>query len=94
MKEIYFKEEARNKLFNGIQILHNAVASTLGPNGKTVIITDEYGKPYVTKDGVSVARKQFSLKIHVENIGAQLLKQACRIKLLKKQEMELLLQLY
>jgi len=79
MKEIYFKEEARNKLFNGIQILHNAVASTLGPNGKTVIITDEYGKPYVTKDGVSVARKIY-FKDAVENVGAELIKEVCELQ--------------
>jgi chaperonin GroEL len=78
-KEIYFKKEARELLFKGIQKLHDAVASTLGPNGKTVIITDEYGKPYVTKDGVSVARKIY-FKDPVENIGASLIKEVCELQ--------------
>lgn len=79
MKEVYFKKEAKDLLFSGIQKLHDAVASTLGPNGKTVIITDEYGKPYVTKDGVSVARKIY-FKDVVENIGAQLVKEVCELQ--------------
>jgi len=74
MKELYFKEEAREKLFSGIQKLHDAVSSTLGPNGKTVILTDNYGKSKVTKDGVSVAREIY-LQDPVENIGAQLVQQ-------------------
>jgi len=73
MGEIYFKEDLE-KLYNGIQKLHDAVASTLGPNGKTVIISNEYGEPYITKDGVSVA-KAIAFKDPVENIGAKLLKQ-------------------
>jgi len=79
MEEIYFKKEARDLLFSGIQKLHDAVASTLGPNGKTVIITDERGKPKVTKDGVSVAR-EISFKNAVENIGAQLVKEVCELQ--------------
>lgn len=79
MKEIYFKEEAREKLFTGIQKLHDAVSSTLGPNGKTVILTDDYGKSKVTKDGVSVAREIY-LKDPVENIGAQLVKEVCELQ--------------
>lgn len=73
MEEIYFKDNL-NKLYNGITKLHDAVASTLGPNGKTVIISNQYGEPYITKDGVSVA-KSISFKDPVENIGAQLIKQ-------------------
>lgn len=83
MKEIYFKKEAREKLFTGIQKLHDAVASTLGPNGKTVIIPDNKAKEdfqyKVTKDGVSVAR-EIELKDHVENIGAQLVKEVCELQ--------------
>jgi chaperonin GroEL len=78
MEEIYFKEEARNKLLNGINKLHDAVASTMGPNGKTVIISDVYGKPKVTKDGVSVARA-ISFKDPVENMGAELIKEAAEL---------------
>jgi chaperonin GroEL len=73
MKEIYFKQEAKEGLLNGIQKLHDAVASTMGPNGKTVIITNEYGEPYITKDGVSVA-KAISFKDPLENAGAQMIK--------------------
>jgi len=78
MEEIYFKEEARNKLLSGINKLHDAVASTMGPNGKTVIISDVYGKPKVTKDGVSVARA-ISFKDPVENMGAELIKEAAEL---------------
>jgi chaperonin GroEL len=77
-KEIYFKDQL-GKLYYGIELLHDAVASTMGPNGKTVIITDEYGKPYITKDGVSVARK-VNFKDHVMNIGAQLIKEVCELQ--------------
>lgn len=78
IKEIYFKEECEG-IYNGISKLEKAVSSTLGPNGKTVIITDEYGKPYVTKDGVSVARKIY-FKDPVENIGASLVKEVCELQ--------------
>ena len=73
-KEIYFGEEAREKLLNGINKLHDSVASTFGPDGKTVIITNERGDPYATKDGVSVA-KSIRFKDPIENIGASLIKQ-------------------
>lgn len=79
MEEIYFKEDARDKLFVGIQKLHDAVASTMGPNGKTVIIPSKtkYGEYIVTKDGVSVAEQVF-LKDPIENIGAQLVKEVAQ----------------
>lgn len=73
IKEIYFKEEAREKLFNGINKLYDAVSSTLGPNGKTVIITGEKGEPIVTKDGVSVSAA-VSFKDPIENMGATMIK--------------------
>ena len=83
MKEIYFKKEAKDLLFSGIQKLHDAVASTLGPNGKTVIIPDnksKYENKYkVTKDGVSVAREIY-FKDVVENIGAQMVKEVCELQ--------------
>lgn len=82
--EIYFKEEAKDKLINGVNKLVQAVGSTLGPKGKTVIIPskEEYGKYDVTKDGVSVA-ESIKFKDPVENIGAQLVKQAARETLKK-----------
>lgn len=75
MEEIYFNNEAKDKLFNGIEKLYKAVSSTLGPNGKTVTIVDAYNKPIITKDGVSVARA-INFKDSVENAGAELIKQA------------------
>jgi chaperonin GroEL len=78
MEEIYFKKDNQG-LYNGIAKLEKAVASTLGPNGKTVIITNEYGLPYITKDGVSVARA-ISFKDPLENIGANLVKEVCELQ--------------
>ena len=76
MEEIYFDKEGRGKLINGVNKLNRAVSSTMGPNGKNVIIPDrKTGKYKVTKDGVSVAREVF-FKDPIENIGAQLAKQA------------------
>jgi len=76
MEEIYFDKEGRDKLINGVNKLNRAVSGTMGPNGKNVIIPDrKTGKYKVTKDGVSVAREVF-FKDPIENIGAQLAKQA------------------
>jgi chaperonin GroEL len=75
--EIQFDKEVREGLVNGVNKLSNAVKCTMGPNGNTVIIPDaeNYGKYKVTKDGVSVAREIY-LQDPIENIGAQLVKQA------------------
>ena len=78
MEEIYFTEDNQG-IYTGIAKLEKAVSSTLGPNGKTVIITDEYEKPYITKDGVSVARA-ISFKDPLENIGASLVKEVCELQ--------------
>lgn len=60
MEEIYFDKKGRDKLINGVNKLNRAVSSTMGPNGKNVIIPDrKTGKYKVTKDGVSVAREVF-----------------------------------
>lgn len=76
MEEIYFDKEGRDKLINGVNKLNRVVSSTLGPNGKNIIIPDrKNGKYKVTKDGVSGAREVF-FKDPIENIGAQLAKQA------------------
>jgi chaperonin GroEL len=80
MEEIYFKNDAKEKLLAGINKLHDAVSSTLGPKGRTVIIANEYGQPYVTKDGVSVARA-INFKDPVENIGATLVKEVAELTL-------------
>lgn len=73
-KIITFNPEAREKLIKGVNTLSNAVAVTLGPKGRNVVI-DTYGTPAVTKDGVTVAR-WIELPDPVENLGAQIIKQA------------------
>jgi len=77
MQEIYFKKDFKDKLLNGINKLRDAVASTMGPNGNTVIITDQYGNPYVTKDGVSVA-DAITFKDPIENTGAIMIKEVAK----------------
>ena len=74
-KKITFSQDARNKLANGVDKLANAVTSTLGPAGRNVIIEQDMGNPISTKDGVTVA-KSIELKDKVENLGAQIVKQA------------------
>ncbi|RDU61658.1 chaperonin GroEL [Helicobacter sp. MIT 14-3879] len=73
-KEIMFSDNARNKLFDGIRQLNNAVKVTMGPRGRNVLIQKSYGAPSITKDGVSVA-KEIELKDPIENMGAQLVKE-------------------
>ena len=74
-KIIEFGPEARKKLVNGIDKLSNAVTSTLGPNGRNVVISTNQGYPQSTKDGVTVA-KNITLEDPIEELGAQLVKQA------------------
>ncbi len=78
--EIQFEKEGRDKLIDGINKLCKAVSSTLGPNGKTVIIpdSDNYGEYKITKDGVSVANS-IIFKDPVENIGASLIKKVAQL---------------
>lgn len=74
-KLIYFDEIARNALKKGVDTLANAVKVTLGPKGRTVVLDKGYGDPTITKDGVTVA-KEIELSDKVQNVGAQLVKQA------------------
>jgi len=74
-KNITFSTDARRALANGVDKLANAVTSTLGPSGRNVIIEQDMGMPVSTKDGVTVA-KSIELKNKVENLGAQIVKQA------------------
>lgn len=71
-KDIRFSLEARAPLLRGVDKLANAVAVTLGPAGRTVLIEQAYGGPKITKDGVSVA-KSIELEDKYENIGARLI---------------------
>jgi chaperonin GroEL len=74
-KVINYGDEARKNLAAGIEQLANAVVTTLGPNGRNVVIQSEHGVPQSTKDGVTVA-KAIELEDPVQNMGAQMLKQA------------------
>lgn len=74
-KQISFDAEAREKLKSGIDQLANAVKVTLGPKGRNVVLQKSFGGPAVTKDGVTVA-KEIELQDAVENMGAQMLKEA------------------
>ena len=74
-KKIIFSSEARVELLNGVNKLADAVVATLGPSGRNAIIEQDQGNPVSTKDGVTVA-KSIDLEDRVENIGAQLVKQA------------------
>ncbi len=74
-KQLKFKEDARQALLKGINILADAVTTTLGPKGRNVAIDKKWGGPTVLHDGVSVA-KEIELKDAYENMGAQLLKEA------------------
>lgn len=76
-KQLVFTEEARRKLKNGMDVVANAVATTLGPKGRNVAIDRKFGSPTITHDGVSVA-KEIELKDPFENMGAQLLKEAAQ----------------
>ena len=77
VKHLNFGEDARNKVFTGIEKLANAVSSTLGASGKCVIMEDNTGNPQITKDGVTVANC-ITLLDPVENMGAKLIKEAAR----------------
>ena len=74
-KKLEFGAEARFELMKGVEQLSDAVRSTLGPKGRTVVIEKAFGGPHVTKDGVSVA-KEIELEDPVQNAGAQMVKEA------------------
>jgi chaperonin GroEL len=74
-KQLVFSEEARRSLKRGIDILANAVVTTLGPKGRNVALDKKWGAPTITHDGVTVA-KEIELEDPFENMGAQLLKEA------------------
>jgi len=74
-KQVVLGSEARTNLVKGIDILADAVISTLGPNGRNAVIANDQGAPQSTKDGVTVA-KSISLKDPNQELGVQLVKQA------------------
>ncbi|MBW8074581.1 MULTISPECIES: chaperonin GroEL [Metallibacterium] len=73
-KEVRFSEDARARMLRGVNILANAVKTTLGPKGRNVVLEKSYGAPTITKDGVSVA-KEIELADKFENMGAQMVKE-------------------
>jgi len=74
-KQLVFAEEARRNLKVGVDILAEAVKTTLGPKGRNVALDKKWGAPTVTHDGVTVA-KEIELENPYQNMGAQLLKEA------------------
>lgn len=76
-KKLLFNDEARTALLSGVHQLADAVESTLGPRGRTVVIDKKFGSPLITKDGVTVA-KEIELEDAVENSGAQMVKEAAQ----------------
>ncbi|MGQ0834317.1 MAG: chaperonin GroEL [Gammaproteobacteria bacterium] len=73
-KEVRFSDDARQRMFKGVNVLANAVKATLGPKGRNAVLEKSFGAPTVTKDGVSVA-KEIELKEKFENMGAQMVKE-------------------
>ncbi len=74
-KQLVFSEDARRRLQQGIDIVANAVGTTLGPKGRNVALDRKFGSPTITHDGVTVA-KEIELEDPFANMGAQLLKEA------------------
>jgi chaperonin GroEL len=74
-KQLVFSENARRALKAGVDALANAVKVTLGPKGRNVALDKKWGAPTITHDGVTVA-KEIELEEPLENMGAQLLKEA------------------
>ncbi|MGC8703249.1 MAG: chaperonin GroEL [Thiomonas sp.] len=73
-KDVIFGADARVRMVEGVNILANAVKTTLGPKGRNVVLERSFGAPTVTKDGVSVA-KEIELKDKLQNMGAQMVKE-------------------
>jgi chaperonin GroEL len=73
-KQLMFDENARQTLLKGVSKLARAVAATLGPKGRNVVLDRKFGSPTVTKDGVTVA-KEIELEDPCENMGAQMVRE-------------------
>ena len=74
-KKILYKEEARRALIDGMGIMVEAVAVTLGPKGRNVVLEKKFGSPQIINDGVSIA-KEIELLDNVQNTGVSLIRQA------------------
>ena len=73
-KDVKFGTEARARMLRGVDILAEAVKTTLGPKGRNVVLDKSYGAPRITKDGVTVA-KEIDLSDKFENMGAQMVRE-------------------
>ncbi len=73
-KQVFFGNEARTQMLEGVNILANAVKVTLGPKGRNVVLDRAYGAPLITKDGVTVA-KEIELEGKFQNMGAQMVRE-------------------
>ncbi|MEM8830004.1 MAG: chaperonin GroEL [Cyanobacteria bacterium P01_G01_bin.19] len=74
-KQLRFNDEARRALEKGIDTLAEAVAVTIGPKGRNVVLEKSYGAPQIVNDGVTIA-KEIELEDHIENTGVALIRQA------------------
>jgi chaperonin GroEL len=74
-KQVLFRSEARERILRGVTALADAVRVTLGPKSKCVLLEKRFGTPVVCNDGVTIA-KEMELKDPVENLGAQMIRQA------------------
>ncbi len=75
-KQIVYTEQARRALERGVDHVANTVKITLGPAGRNVVLEKKFGSPQIINDGVSIA-KEIELEDHLENAGAQLIKEVC-----------------
>ena len=73
-KIICYGEEARQALQRGVDQLADTVKITLGPKGRNVVLSKQFGSPLITNDGVTIA-KEIELPDPFENMGAQLVKE-------------------
>ncbi|HMX27942.1 MAG TPA: TCP-1/cpn60 chaperonin family protein, partial [Blastocatellia bacterium] len=73
-KQVVHGEDSRQAILRGVNQLADAVAITLGPKGRNVVIDKKFGSPTITKDGVTVA-KEIELKDSLENMGAQMVRE-------------------
>src|SRR5678816_4003378 len=73
-KQVIHGEDSRQAILRGVNQLADAVAITLGPKGRNVVIDKKFGSPTITKDGVTVA-KEIELKEPLENMGAQMVRE-------------------
>lgn len=80
-KQVFYGDEAREKVLAGAKTLADAVKTTMGPKGRNVVISKSYGGPNVTHDGVTVA-EAIDLPENEDNlgekVGAELIKQAAK----------------